>query len=248
MNKLLTLLFSISLIACCNKPKLLNNGLTKKATKITEYIFDVKIKDTLTIIKKKYNNNNQIISKNQWNLFDNGTITTEFIYNKNKKIKREIVKLSNDSSSFIVGYFYKGDLHLKTQSETKNKIFHFKHVKEYEYNADNTLKQSSLLQQYINIESNDTITNTLQISNYNKKEIVTESKLFDFIKPEQNRVNKYDYDCRTLMNIMEFNSKDSLISKMKFKYELDEFENWIKMELFKNDKLNSIRTREIEYK
>jgi hypothetical protein len=255
MNRILILLFSIFLIGCCNKSKLLNNGLTKKAIEITEYTINIetdslnnKIQDTIAITKKKYNDFNKITSRKQLNLFASGGINIEFIYNENNKIKREIVKLSIDSSSFIVDYFYKDTLLLKTVSESENDIFKFKQIGKYEYNADNTLIQSSLLQQYVDIETNDTTTNTLEISKYDKKKFITESKLENFIKPERNRTNEYDYDCGILMKIREFNNKDSLISKTEYRYVFDKFENWIKRESFENNKLEYIITREIEYK
>ena len=78
------------------------------------------------------------------------------------------------------------------------------------------------------------------------KEQNTESELHNYIKPERNRTSKYKYDCGTLMKIREFNSKDSLISKTEYKY--DKFKNWIKKESFVNDALNSVQSREIEYK
>ncbi|MDO3695970.1 hypothetical protein QVZ41_14050 [Wenyingzhuangia sp. chi5] len=234
---------------------MLNNGLTQKATQITEYTIKVEndslnnqIQDTLVITKKKYNENDQIISSHQQNLFANETMDIEFVYNNQKKIKREIVTLSNDSSNFIVDYFYKDTLLLETKSESKNDIFQFKQIGGYKYNSDNKLKESSLKQIYIDVKTNDTITNTLEISKYNDKEFVTESKLSDFRKPEQNRNTEYKYDCGILMEIKKFNSKDSLISTTECKYEYDKFENWTKIESIENGKLNYIRTREIEYK
>lgn len=255
MNRLFILLFSIFLIGCCNETKLLNNGLTQKATQITEYTIKVKndslnnqIQDTLVITEKKYNEYDQIISRHQRNLFANETMDIKFIYNNQKKIKREIVTLSNDSSNFIVDYFYKDTLLLETKSESINDIFQFKQIGGYKYNSDNKLKESSLKQIYFDVETNDTITNTLEISKYNDKEFVTKSKLWDFSKPERNRNTEYKYDCGILMEIKEFNSKDSLISTTEYKYEFDKFENWTKRESIENDKLNYIRTREIEYK
>jgi hypothetical protein len=233
----------------------LNNGLTQKATQITEYTIKVKkdslndkTLDTLIITEKKYNENDQIISRHQRNLFADETMNIEFIYNNQKKIKREIVSLSNDSSNFFVDYIYKDTLLLESKSESKNDIFQFKQIGGYKYNSDNKLNESSLKQIYIDVETNDTITNTLEISKYNDKEFVTESKLTDFEKPERNRNTEYEYDCGILMEIKEYNSKDSLISTTEYKYVFDKFENWIKRESIENDKLNYIRTREIEYK
>lgn len=255
MNKLLTLLFSIFLIGCCNKPNLLNNGLTRKATQITEYTIKVDnnslnntVQDTLVITQKVYNDNDQIISRHQQNLFSNETMDIEFIYNNKKKIKKEILKLSNDSSSFFVDYFYKDTLLLKTKSESLNDIFHFKQIGEYKYSSNNKLKESSLKQTYIDVETNDTVANTLETNKHNNKELVIESKLFDFKKPEQNRKTKYQYDYNILMETKEYDSKNSLISTTKYKYKFDKFENWVKRESIENDTLKYIRTREIKYK
>ncbi|MBU2928333.1 hypothetical protein [Winogradskyella psychrotolerans] len=255
MNKLLIFLFSILFIGCCNEKKVLNNGLTKKATKSTVYFIRIKkdslnkeVKDTLAIRENKYNLNDQISKLIQRTLIDNEKMEIDYIYNNFGKIKTEIVKMSNDNSNNTVDYFYKDTLLIKTLSETKNDIFRFKQIGEYEYNSENTLKQSTLLQQYIDSESNDTITNTFEISKYDNKELVTKSELHNYKEPKRNRTSKYEYDCGILMKIREFNSKDSLISNTEFKYEFDKFENWIKKELFINKELNFIQTREIEYK
>ena len=255
MNKLLIFLFSILFIGCCNEKKVLNNGLTKKAAKTTVYFIKIEkdslnkeIKDTLAIRESNYNLNDQISKLIQRTLIDNEKLEIDYIYNNFGKIKTEIVKMSNENSTYTVDYFYKDTLLIKTFSEPKNDIFHINQIGKYEYNSDNTLKQSSLLQQYIDVESNDTIMNTIEISKYDNKELVTKSELYNYIKPERSRTSKYEYDCGTLMKIREFNSKDSLISNTKYEYEFDKFENWIKKESFINGKLNYIQAREIEYK
>jgi hypothetical protein len=255
MNRLLIFLFSILFIGCCNEKKVLNNGLTKKATKSTVYFIKIEkdslnkeVKDTVAIRENKYNIQDQISRLIQTTLPNNEKLEIDYIYNNFNKIKTEIVKMSNDSSTYTVDYFYKDTLAIKTHSETKNDVFRFKQIGEYEYNSDNTLKQSSLLQQIIDIESNDTITNTIEISKYDSNELVTESELHNYLKPERNRTTKNEYDCGTLIKTIEFSSKDSLISKTEYKYEYDIFKNWIKKKLFINDELNYIQSREIEYK
>ncbi len=252
MNKLLILIFSTLLIGCRDKPKLLNNGLTKKVTKINEYVISVKndslgneIKDTMMIIENRYNDNDQIINKNHRGSYADGTFNIEYIYNENNKIKKEIVKFSIDNSSHIVDYFYKDTLLLKTFAEDKNDISCFKQIGEYKYNPNNTLKQSSLTQYYIKL--NDTIVYATETSKYNNKKLITEVLITDHIDPKKNTVTKHIYDSRTLIKEQVFNGKDSLISEIEYKYEFDEFKNWIKKESFENGKLNHIRKREIEY-
>lgn len=255
MNRLLILFSSILLFSCCEDQTLLNNGLTKKASKITEYTIKVetdtlnrKDQDTVVVTIRKYNENDQIISRNQRNLVEDETLEIEFIYNEQNKIQREIVKMSNDSTVFTVNYFYKDTLLVATKSDTKNDIFQFKQIGSYKYNSGNVLQESSLKQIFFDIETNDTIKNTLEVSEYNDKKYVTQITLTDFLKPERNRVTKYDYDCSTLLRTKEYNSKDSLLSTTKYNYEFDKFKNWIKRESFENNKLNYIQKREIEYK
>jgi hypothetical protein len=87
MNRFLILLFSITIIGCCNQPELLNNGLTKKANKTTIYFINIrkdslnnKIQDTVSIIENKYNNNDKISYLIQNPLFTNEQMEIEYIY------------------------------------------------------------------------------------------------------------------------------------------------------------------------
>lgn len=255
MNKLPIFLFLIFSTGCCNQPELLKNGLTKKASQTIEYTIKVEmdslnntLQDTLVKIVNNFNENDQIISSIQQNLFNNSGKQIEFIYNENKKIKNEIVQQLNDSLKTIVDYIYKDTLLYKSQSETQNEIYWIKQINEYEYNADNTLKLSTLSLQYFDIETNDTITNTLEIKKYNEEELVTESELIDLLEPENNSKLKYYYDCGILMEVNEFNLADSLISKTKIKYQFDEYQNWIEIKYLENNESNYITTRKIKYK
>ena len=151
MNKLLILLFSIFLIGCCNEPKLLNNGLTKKATKITEYTIksindslNNKIQDTLVITELKYNENDQIIKRVQQNLFAEVTMEIDFVYNKSKKTEREIVKMSSDSLPLIVNYFYNDSLLNQTKSIFENNSEKFEQIESYYYGKNQKLENNIL--------------------------------------------------------------------------------------------------------
>ena len=255
MNRFIILLFPLFLISCCNEPKILKNGLTQKANKITEYTINIKtnslnklIQDTIVITEKKYNNFNQIISRKQRNSISDGEINIQFIYNENRTIKKEIVKLSVDSLSFNLNYFYKDTLLFESKSEFKNNSFKVKYIKKYKYNSENILNHSSSLKQNIDLESNDTITNTIEIKEFDNKVILIKSKLSDFRKPGGTITSKYEYNCGMLKEIKEFNNKDSLISKTEYKYEFDKFKNWTKRESFENEKLEYITRRKIEYK
>jgi hypothetical protein len=255
MNKLLILLFSIFLIGCCNEPKLLNNGLTKKATKITEYTIksindslNNKIQDTLVITELKYNENDQLIKRFQQNLFAEATMEIDFVYNKSKKTEREIVKMSSDSLPLIVNYFYNDSLLNQTKSIFENNSEKFEQIESYYYGKNQKIEKKILSQVYVNKESKDTITNSETVSYFDKNELAKKVETTNHKNTERNSKTEFRYDCGTLIESLDFNFKDSLISTTTYKYKLDKFKNWIKKESFENDKLNYIKTRQIEYK
>ncbi len=260
MNKLIILLFSIGLTGCCNRPKLLDNGLTQKATKVTKYTIKVekdypknKVQDTLLIVDKIYDENDQIISREQYNPNTNENMSIEYVYDENKKSKKNIIRLlsnGNITNTFILNHYhsYKDTLLIETKSESKDDFIYTKQTQKYQYSTDNTLEQSSLSMQYITVESNDTVLNTMEVNKYNDHKLVVESKFFDLINPNKNKTIKNEYDCGILRKTREYNNNDSLIAETKYKYEFDKFENWIKKESFRNNKPDYIEIREIEYR
>lgn len=255
MNRLLTLLFSILLIGCCDKPKLHKNGLTKPAFKITEYSIRIvkdssnnEIQDTLSITEKKYNNNNQIINRIQHTLFDKQKMEIDYIYNGSDKIEQEIVKMSTDSLPFTVNYIYKDTLLFKSKGIVENANEKFEQLETYYYRKNNTKEKIISTQLFIDLESSDTIRNSVSKSNFDQNELMKSIETINHTNPNQNNKMKFSYDCGTLVETMEYNYKDSLTSTTKYKYQLDKFENWIRKESFENDKLNYILAREIEYK
>lgn len=255
MNKLLILLFSISLIGCCNETKLLKNGLTKKANKITIYYIKIendslnkKVQDTITIRKKIYNNNDQIINLFQKTLFDNETLEIDYIYNDLNKIKTEIVKMSTDSLPFKVNYIYKDSMVYQSESIVENKNEKFEQVETYYYRKDGTTKKIISTQIFIDFESKDTIRNSVSKSYFDNNELIDRIETINHNNPNRNLKSEFKYDCGTLVKTLEYNYNDSLISTIGYKYEFDKFKNWIRKESIENDKLNYIQTRKIEYK
>ena len=233
----------------------MNNGLTKKASKITEYTIksindslNNKIQDTLVITELKYNENDQIIKSFQQNLFAEGTMEINFLYNKSKKIEREIVKMSSDSLPLIVNYFYQDSLLNQTKSLFENDSEKFEQIESYYYGKNKKIEKKILSQFFVDKESTDTITNSETISYFDKNELTEKVETTNYKNTERNSKTEFHYDCGTLLKSLDFNFKDSLISTTTYKYQFDKFKNWIKKESFENDKLNYIKTREIEYK
>ena len=75
-------------------------------------------------------------------------------------------------------------------SQTKDDTSIFKQISKYQYNADKILLESSMVQQYFDIETKDTISNILEIDKYDEKKFVIESKRTDFIDPKRNQTFK----------------------------------------------------------
>ncbi len=255
MNRILIILISILLIGCCNEPKLLNNGLTKKATKITVYYIKIErdslnteLRDTLSIRENQYNNHNQISKLFQKTLFDGETLEINYIYNDFNKIKTEIVKISTDSLPFDVNYIYKDSLLYQTKSIVENSTERFEQIETCYYRKDRTKEKEISTQLFIDLETTDTIRNSVSKSYFDKNEFIDRTETIRYDNPNQNRKMEFTYDCGILVKTLEYNNKDSLILTTKYKYQLDQYENWIKKESIDNDKLNYIQTREIKYK
>ncbi len=255
MNRFLILLLSIFLIGCCKAPKLLKNGLTKKASKITVYYINIKsdslntkIQDTLSIRVNKYNSNDQITNLFQRTLYDGETLEIDYIYDDLNNIKTEIVKMSKDSLPFKVNYIYKDSLLYQSKSIVENKSEKFEQIETYYYRKDGTMEKAMSTQIFIDLESTDTIRNSVSKSYFDKNELNDSIETIHHNNLNRNRKTKFSYDCGTLVKTLEYNYKDSLISTTEYQYEFDEFKNWIRKESIENDKLNYIQTREIDYK
>lgn len=255
MNKLLILHFSILLIGCCNEPKLLNNGLTKKASKITEYSIKIEkdslnkdVQDTLFIREKKYNKDDQISNLFQKTLFDGETLEIDYVYDYLNKIKTEIVKMSTDSIPYTVDYMYKDSLLHQAKGIVENSTERFEQIETYYYRKNGTIEKTVSTQTFIDFESSDTIRNSVSKSYFDKNELIERTETIYHTDSKRNQQTKFNYDCGLLIKTMEYNYKDSLISTTKWKYVFDQYDNWTKMKSIENGKLNYIKTREIEYK
>ncbi|MDQ0337120.1 hypothetical protein J2Z57_003582 [Formosa algae] len=221
---------------------------------MTEYSIQAKqdsignrIMDTLVKTKKTYNSLDKIISRYQYNIFADENIDIEFTYDNENNLIKETVGLSKDTEPITVSYTYKNSKLKSSQSESEYNDFYTKQVGNYKYGFFGNSKESTLSQIFIDKETNDTITNTFEISDF-KTELVTKTKHIDYLKPERNITLEYEYDCGTLTEMRKYNHKDSLISTTKYEYELDDNQNWITKNSFENGNLTYIKTRIINYK
>ena len=253
MKKISFIISIFLLTGCCKEPKYLKNGLTTKANKVTETILKVNRDslniqniDTISIIEKFYNSNDQITKRKENIVFDNQTMEIDYFYNKSKKLEKEIVKLPFDTST--VNYFYKDTLLYKTSMKTINQEFEFEQISTHNYNRKNKLTEVLTSQFYLDLASKDTFANSMEVNKYNTNEKLKESKLSNFVYPERSKRTLYKYKCGRLFSTKNYNDKDSLISISNFEYVFDEFNNWTEMKTKESNKLKYIRKREIDYK
>ena len=255
MNKLQTFIISLLLIGCCGETELPESGLKGEVKMLTEYnvriIYDSinnPIRDTLSVVKRFYNERNQIIERNQVYTFSDETMDITYEYNRCNRLEKEQVKMSFDSSAVDVDYIYKGSQLDKTISESSRDSITFKQIGLYYYNAEEKLTKITTSQLFIDLKEGDTIKNSLQTDNYNDYEIITESE-FKFQKnPSKNNRYKYIYEVDDLIKTLKYNQNDSLISTTDFEYENDSIGNWVKRKTFENNKLKAFKTWEIIYK
>ena len=238
---------------CCKEPKFLNNGLTENANKVIETSIKVeydslenRILDTISITEKFYNQENKISKRIENTLFDNEVMEIEYIYDKSKKLQKEIVKMSFDTAT--VDYIYNDTLLYKTTSNTVNSEFKFEQSTNHKYSHENKISEVVTSQIFVDLESGDTTLNSIEVDKYNRKEQLKESKTTNFTNPERNKMFSYEYKCGRLINSKGYNQKDSLISIINFEYVFDKFDNWIEKKSFENGKLSYIKRRQIEYK
>jgi|TARA_B110000908_G_C10121295_1_gene387729 hypothetical protein len=255
MNKLLTFIISLLLIGCCGETELPESGLKGEVKMLTEYNVRIindsinnPIRDTLSVVKRYYNERNQIIERNQVYTFTDETMDIIYEYNRCNRLEKEQVKMSFDSSAVDVDYIYKGSLLNKTISESSRDSITFEQIGLYKYNSDKKLIENSVAQLFIDLKTGDTIKNSLQIDKYNQNEVVMESEIKYQEKPSENGRTEYFYKSEDLIKTLEYNQNDSLIATYRFEYKKDQIGNWIERSTYKNDKLNNIKIWNIVYK
>ena len=253
MNARQILILVLIFNGCCKESRLLENGLTKNANRVTEISIKVKYDslenrflDTTSITEKFYNKENQILKRIENPLVDGEITEIEYVYDKSKLLQKEIVKMSLDTAT--VHYYYNDTLLSKTKSRIINSEFEFFQVTDHKYTEKNMVSEVSTSQIIIELESGDTTLNSLEVDRYNEKGQLKESQTTNFVNPGRSMKYLYKYNCGRLVESKEYNLKDSLISITTLEYILDEFDNWIERKSIKNSRLSYINRRKIEYK
>ncbi|WBX76694.1 hypothetical protein PG911_00105 [Tenacibaculum ovolyticum] len=255
MNKLLIFIIPFLLINCCNKTSIEDSGLNGKVKMLIEYNISVKsdsinnsILDTLSTVKKYYNDLNQIIERNEEYLFVNETMDITYEYNHCNQIQKENVKMSLNRDTMVVNYFYENSLNKKSIAESTIDSLYFKQIGLNKYDINKEIIKSTISQVFVDLKNNDTIKNSVQIDKYNKKGFVKE-RLFEFFTNlEKNNRTEYFYKGTELISMKKFDNNDSLTSITLYEYKYDHLDNWIEQITFEAGKLKVIKTRSIVYR
>jgi len=255
MNRLLIFFLSLFLIDCGKPKKIWDNGLTKSAEEITEYTIRIQkdslkkeIRDTLLIAVKKYRDDDQIAFQTRKTLFDNEQMKIDYVYDSADRLKQEIMKMSTDSLPFKVNYSYKNSLLFQSSGILDNETERFEQIETHYYRKDDTKEKSIMRQIFLDKETNDTIRNSTVSTYFNTDEKVDSILSINLSRQGQNRKAVYEFDGKNFIGLKEYNEKDSLLSNQKFKYKMDEFENWTEKKVIENGILKRIIIREIKYK
>ncbi len=238
---LLLLLFS------CNYQYIDKPGLKGKVKKYTEYKMNIEnniVKDTFSTMTSIYNRKGQIVD--QIIKLKNGEIfDQDFEYDNKENLIKEISYY--DKNKIVVNYEYKDTLLTRAYSNSKADSIHTILNEIYYYSDKNKLDWRNYSQ--IIISDNDTSSYKNKYY-YDKNEKLIKSithwkSIYDstFIK------TKFEYNKFGLYSkSYSFNKNDSLTTTDEYNYEYDNNGSWIKKEIFRNDTLEYIYTRKIDYK
>lgn len=206
------------------------------------------VQDTISITEKIYNDDNRILKRIEKTLYADKVMKIDYSYDSSGKIKRELVKMSEEDPGFLVEYIYQDSLIHQTVATIKNETEIFKGVETFYYDKGGKKIKSIAKQIFVDLVSTDTITNSVTTSIYNEDEFVIETETIHINKPERSTKRLNKYNCFKMVEQKVFNQKDSLIATLEYKYEMDDFKNWIKKTIFKNGEVVNISQRTINYK
>ena len=204
-------------------------------------------KDTLAITNKDYKKNNQITKLIELRLDGNEKVEVDYVYNSNNKLQKEIVSISPNSTPLIINYYYKGSLLDNTFHETRTENYYFKQVQNFKYDLKKRKIQSTNKQLYIDLESDDTILNSVEINEFNKESLLTKTYYYDYVNPTKDFSVIYNYRDTILASVKEYGHDKSLKNNSTYKYNFDDCGNWIERKVIQNDSLKFIEIREITY-
>jgi len=239
-------LFLLLFLLSCNYQFIDKPGLKGKVKKFTEYKMSIEnnvVKDTFSIMTTTYNRKGQIVDQ-IIELKNGETFNQDFEYDKKENLIKEISYY--DDNKIVVNYEYKDTLLIRAYSISEADSIYTKMDEIYYYNDKNKLDSRHYSQ--ILVSDNDT-------STYNNKYFYDKNeKLNEYITQYKSISNsifsktKFDYNKFGLYSkTYSYNNNDKLTTTDEYKYEYDNNGSWVKKEIIRNDILEYIYTRKIDY-
>ena len=253
--KTIAILSSIILLVSCQEERLiLDNGLTKGAHKTSEVLLSIEIdsngiqlEDTMLIKDKYFNNLDKIIKWKQLTYYDDVSTEIDFAYNEFNKVKKESIYMSEDSIKFDILYYFQDSMVKYSTSEFNREDYKFFQKSNYSYTNNRNLEKIVTNSTYILPETSDSILKK-EIEFYSKGEQLIKKEFYNYSNPQEDEYHIYKYKNKNLASRKEFNYNDSLLSKVEYKYEFDEYSNWIERKSIENDSISYRIIRNIDYR
>lgn len=256
--RLITLIFSVFCFvsSCCERPKVNENGFTKKnAIKTTTYLLEISYdslgnpkKDTLSYTVREYNSKGNMVKRIDYSLFNEDT--TQFIYHYNRfdKLKKEVVQGSGIDSIIEIDHIYKDSLLTSTKGSPINNDIGLYIQGKSSYSKNGSLRKTILESYSIDLVNKDTVFYVLETSYYDRKGLTKTTTLSKSLRSTELKTHRFDYYCNNLTKKTHVYDSDSdLIQKIRHKYTYDKHGNWITSKEYKNDTLITIQLRDIIY-
>lgn len=240
-------LFLLLFLLSCNYQFIDKPGLKGKVKKFTEYKMSIEnniVKDTFSITTTTYNRKGQIVDQ-IIELKNGETFNQDFEYDKKENLIKEISYY--DNNKIVVNYEYKDTLLIRAYSISEADSIYTKMDEIYYYNDKNKLDSRHYSQ--ILISDNDTSTynnkyfydNNEKLNEYTTQYKSISDSIFSKTKFEYNKFGLYS-------KTYSYDNNDKLTTIDEYKYEYDKNGSWVKKEIIRNDTLEYIYTRKIDYK
>src|SRR5690554_8206913 len=115
--------------------------------------------------------------------------------------------MSTDSLPFIVNYIYKDTLLYQSKAIVDYPNEKFEQIETYYYRKNNSKDKSISSQIFIDLESSDTIINSVSTTYFDKNEIATKIETVHKTDSKRNRKLVYEYNCQNLIGLKEYNGR-----------------------------------------
>jgi len=260
MNKILQLTLLLTILVSCKAELQRENdfGIKGDFKKLIIINYRTKkdslgksIKDTISIVNYKVNKRGKV-KKSVTQLFSHNkiidTVTSKYLYNSIGQTIKEITDTKSNKTNFEINYYYKNELLDVIKMRDTLEGFILELTENYSYDANDKLKLRESNQLAYNQIKKDTFSFQKVIFKYDKNEFQIESDWNELFSDFPNLKEYYKNDSLGLLQeTISFNKLTKKTDTIIYIYKYDINNNWINSKSFKNNTLDQITDRVIEY-